>query len=131
MNAPLPPLPKGDDGSANRYPSRVPEAQSSVCCPEGDPLCACNRPSHTEPVTDNSPYSAFVRRILKAYRRRVIECGDPEDLKALAALSAEVERTLGDAVSLMRADFGYSWTDVGRALGISRQGAQQRFSGRS
>lgn len=43
-------------------------------------------------------------------------------------LRSELERAEQEAVNLAR-DTGASWADVGKALGITRQAAQQRFGG--
>ncbi len=54
----------------------------------------------------------------------------PDDLVALAA-AAQVLRTLADDVDARvfgaRAA-GFTWAEVGQALGMTRQAAQQRFS---
>jgi len=58
-------------------------------------------------------------------------------LEELAAARAEARRVVGGldeeievAVEHLRVD-GASWVQIGRALGISRQGARQRFGGAS
>lgn len=81
-------------------------------------------------ATDIEEYTAFVKRILRATERRV-SAGDIEGLKALAELESEVNRALGKAVARLHDEpWGYSWTDIGRALGVTRQAARQRFTGR-
>lgn len=67
-------------------------------------------------------------RMLKAAGKRVGE-GDPVDLAQLVALRKEMERIEVEAVGMMRERYGYSWSEIGRDLGISRQAAQQ-FYGR-
>ncbi len=77
--------------------------------------------------TDIEEYTAFVKRILAATARRVSD-GDIEGLTALAELESVVDSALRQSVVRLRADpWNYSWTDVGRALSITRQAAQQRF----
>lgn len=52
-----------------------------------------------------------------------------EDLRAITSLVAtmeEVERTLAGAIDRARHD-GYSWSQIGTALGVSKQAAQQRY----
>jgi hypothetical protein len=73
---------------------------------------------------DTTDYAAMMRRMIRAYGRRVA-AGDPEDLAGLAGLCELVEETLAAAVAEQRAMF--SWGDIGRALGVSRQAAQQRW----
>ena len=53
--------------------------------------------------------------------------GDPlASLRALAATRAEVEDAIADQIARAMRD-GASWTDVGDALGVSRQAARQRY----
>ncbi|MEU7615579.1 hypothetical protein AB0B27_05670 [Micromonospora rifamycinica] len=80
-------------------------------------------------VVENDQFAAFTRRIIRAHGRRVAT-GDVEALRDLVALSADLDRAIGDAVVGLRA-FGYSWAEIGSRLGISRQAAQQRWADRS
>lgn len=75
--------------------------------------------------TEADQFGSFVRRIVRAYARRVGD-RDIEALTGLAALRDEVDQAIRDAVDNLHGD-PYSWTDIGRALGISRQAAQMRF----
>lgn len=75
---------------------------------------------------ENDEYSAFVRRVLRAYSRRVGD-GDVEALVLLAGLAQEIDAAMAEAVKGLRAH-GYSWAEIGARLGISRQAAQQRWS---
>ena len=75
-------------------------------------------------------YAAMVRRIVRAHGRRVAD-GDPEDLAELVAMREVVESAIADAVAGMRANHGYSWSDVARGLGTTRQAAQMRYGGSS
>jgi DNA-directed RNA polymerase specialized sigma24 family protein len=77
------------------------------------------------PVTENPAYAAFITRILRAYSRR-IATGDIEALADMAALAAQLDSTLREAVTSLRA-CGYSWADIARPLGVTRQAAQQRW----
>jgi hypothetical protein len=58
-------------------------------------------------------------------RRRLAD-SDPEDLYLLLALREELDAALQEAVDGCRAN-GFSWTDVGRGAGMTRQAAQQRW----
>jgi len=78
-------------------------------------------------VVENDEYAAFVRRILRAYARRVAT-GDVEALADMVNLAAHLDEAIGQAVIGLRAH-GYSWADIGNRLGISRQAAQQRWGG--
>jgi hypothetical protein len=85
-----------------------------------------NRPRQ---AVENPEYAAFARRILKAYARRVAT-GDIEALALMAELAATVDTSIRDAVTGLR-DCGYSWTEIGSRLGVTRQAAQQRWGTRS
>lgn len=74
---------------------------------------------------ENDDFHAFGRRVIRAAGRR-IAAGDIECLPQLTALAAEVEQATADAVAGLRAA-GYSWTDIASRLGVTRQGAQQRW----
>jgi hypothetical protein len=71
-------------------------------------------------------FAAFLRRILRAYARRVA-AGDLDALGELARLREELHGHLTDAVTGLRNDWAYSWQEIARVLGISRQAAQQRW----
>ena len=75
---------------------------------------------------ENDEYAAFVRRILRAYSRRV---GDVEALALMLGLAKEIDTTITEAVKGLR-DCGYSWAEIGVRLGITRQAAQQRWGQR-
>jgi hypothetical protein len=74
---------------------------------------------------ENDEYAAFVRRVLRAYSRRV-GSGDIEAITEMAAIAAEMDTAIRDAITGLRAR-GYSWADIAARLGITRQGAQQRW----
>ena len=94
----------------------------------------CGRAKARPHVPRETPeVAASVRRLLVALRKRVGDGGDVAMLPELARIVAEAEGTLADAVTGLRAGnaetgaAGYSWAEVGRELGITRQAAQQRF----
>jgi hypothetical protein len=74
---------------------------------------------------ENDEYSAFVRRILRAYARRV-GGGDVEALALMLGLADEIDTAIAEAVRSLRT-CGYSWAEIGSRLGITRQAAQQRW----
>lgn len=92
--------------------------------PTGD-----NRPERPRrrDVVENDEYAGFVRRIIRAYSRRVAT-GDVEALTDMVALSTVLDDAIGQAVIGLRAH-GYSWAEIAARLGISRQAAQQRWGG--
>jgi hypothetical protein len=92
-------------------------------------------PTHTEASPgaqrgriENDEYAAMMGRLLRAWRRR-LEAADEWDLAEFASFALEVDLELVSVVAAWRTD-GRSWAEVGRALGISRQAAQQRFGPR-
>jgi len=77
-------------------------------------------------IVENDEYAAFARRIVRAYARRVA-AGDIEALTAMVNLLADLDQAIGDAVTGLH-DLGYSWTEIGDRLGITRQAARQRWN---
>jgi hypothetical protein len=76
-------------------------------------------------VVETDEYAAFVKRVVRAYSRRVAS-GDIEAITEMAAIAAEMDTAIRDAIMGLRAR-GYSWADIAQRLGITRQGAQQRW----
>src|SRR5438477_852786 len=76
-------------------------------------------------VVENDEYAAFLRRVIRAYSRRVAS-GDIEAITTMAALVDHLEDATRQAITELRG-FGYSWADIAMRLGITRQGAQQRW----
>lgn len=75
---------------------------------------------------DTTEYAKMMGRMLRAYSRRVGDA-DPEDLAEMLAVHATFSAAIQDAVTAQRARHGTSWADIGRAAGITRQAAQQRW----
>jgi len=73
----------------------------------------------------NDQFVSFSRRIVAAAGKRASE--DIEMLRDLVGLQEHIDRAIADAVTTLRADHDYSWSDVGRVLGCSKQAAQQRY----
>jgi hypothetical protein len=84
-------------------------------------------PKRAVRVRENDEYAAFVRRVLRAYSRR-IATGDVEALTLMTDLANEIDTAIAQAVTGLR-QFGYSWAEIGSRLGITRQAAQQRWGG--
>jgi hypothetical protein len=76
-------------------------------------------------VVENDEYAAFLRRVIRAYSRRVA-AGDIEAITTMAALADELDHATRQAITGLRG-WGYSWADIAMRLGITRQGAQQRW----
>ncbi|MFT4287429.1 hypothetical protein [Nocardioides sp.] len=75
----------------------------------------------------------FVGRVARAMVKRAAE-GDLEALVALRAMQSAIDAATIDAARALHGhastEYGgsaYSWTGIGRVLGISRQAARQAF----
>jgi hypothetical protein len=75
-------------------------------------------------LVENDEYGALVRRILRAYARRVGD-GDLEALALVLDLAEEIDTAVAEAVKGLRG-CGDSWAEIGVRLGSIRQAAQQR-----
>jgi hypothetical protein len=84
-------------------------------------------PKRRSRVVENDEYAAFLRRVIRAYSRRVA-AGDIEAITGMAALADTLDDAIRQAITGLRG-FGYSWADIAARLGITRQGAQQRWGG--
>ena len=79
----------------------------------------------TERGSDHGEYSAMIRRMMRAYGRRIAN-SDPDDLVLILAVRDELDAAIAQAVAGMRAS-GFSWAEIAAPLGMSRQAAQQRW----
>lgn len=70
-------------------------------------------------------YAQMVRRIIRAHGRRCA-AADPEDLVGLIELTQSIDEATTEAVYGLRAS-GFSWAEIARPLGITRQAAQMRY----
>jgi hypothetical protein len=75
---------------------------------------------------ETEEYVGMLHRMLAALGNRVAGA-DIAMLASMANLPGLVEQLLGETVTRLREQHGYSWGDIGHALGITRQAAQQRF----
>lgn len=74
-------------------------------------------------------YAGFVVRSIRAHGRRVGDA-DPEDLQGLIDLRDVVESAIEDAIRGQRTA-GFSWAQIARGLGTTRQAVQQRYGVRT
>jgi hypothetical protein len=105
-------------------PSTVPARTADPCqCPR----CrrAARRATHPR-VVETKDYAAMINRMTKAYSARVGQ-GDAASLPLLAKARADMDEAIAAAVVANVVHHGYSWADIGRELGITRQAAFQRF----
>jgi hypothetical protein len=84
-------------------------------------------PKRPRRAVENDEYAAFARRVIRAYARRIAD-GDIEALTDMTTLAADLDQAITDAVTGLR-EYGYSWAEIARPLGVTRQAAQQRFGG--
>ena len=85
-------------------------------------------PKRPRRVVENDEYAAFLRRVIRAYSRRVA-VGDIEAITDMAAIAGEIDTAIGEAITGLRSRHGYSWADIAARLGVTRQAAQQRWGG--
>lgn len=80
-------------------------------------------------VVETHEFIKFMRRMVRATGRRVAE-RDIEALAGLQMLRDELDAEIQRTVDALRSEEGggYSYTEIGRVLGVTRQAAQQRFS---
>lgn len=86
-------------------------------------------PRRRRRVTENDEYGEFVRRVLRAWARRVA-AGDIDAITDMAAAAGELEDAIRQGVAGLRRT-GYSWAEIAARLGVTRQAAQQRWGGSS
>lgn len=83
---------------------------------------------------ENADYFQFTQRVMASALKRAAKAENVEiDLAGLIALREQLDAGIADAVLAMRdADPEQaSWSKIGRALGTTRQAAQQRFGRKS
>lgn len=79
------------------------------------------------PDVETPAFVGFVTRIIGAAGRRVGQ-GDIAALADLAGLRTQLDETITAAVrELHDGPYQYSWSQIGTALGITKQAAQQRY----
>src|SRR3954452_17294863 len=89
------------------------------------------RMKRTRRRVETAEFDAFVRRILRAYARRVA-AGDVEALRSLALLSSEVDAVTRLAVAgLRKPPSSYSWSEIADRLGVTKQTAHERYGNRT
>lgn len=74
---------------------------------------------------ETSDWLKMMSRMIRAAGRRVAD-SDEHELAQLVALRNQLEESIRFAIDGQRSS-GRSWEHIGRALGLSRQGAYQRY----
>jgi hypothetical protein len=75
---------------------------------------------------ETTEYAAMMRRMIRAWGHRVADA-DVEDLAEMIAARRDLDAAIASAVHNSRNRHGRSWTDIGRAAGITRQSARERW----
>jgi hypothetical protein len=75
---------------------------------------------------ETAEYAKFARRILRGYGKRIADA-DIEDLAELIKLQAEVDAVIADAINTGRKRWEWSWADIARAAGTTREAAWKRW----
>lgn len=68
----------------------------------------------------------MLRRLVRAFARRFKEEGDEPEFAELFALHGVLDEALASAASELRGR-GQSWAVIGRAVGMSGEGARKRW----
>lgn len=89
--------------------------------------CRARKRRRETRVTETPDFGAAALRLVKALGKRAAD--DVEQLPELVKLRDALDLELERAAALAVVDGGWSWGDVGRALGVSRQYAHKRYSG--
>lgn len=76
---------------------------------------------------ETAEFGAMVRRMIRAYGRRVADA-DEIELAQLVETRDALEEAIEQAVVGQRELHGRSWADVAPGLGVSRQEAHRRYS---
>jgi hypothetical protein len=111
------------DLAAHRAPTRA-------GCPQIAPAV---RVSLTAPAPrarrhrENGDYAGFLLRVIRSYGRRVA-AGGLEDLTVMLSCHKAMGSAVCDAIRTARDEQGWTWADVGRAAGVTRQSAHERWS---
>jgi len=76
---------------------------------------------------ETAEWLGMLSRMIRAAGRRVADA-DEHELAHLVRLRDELDQSIKLAIDGQRAS-GRSWAHIGKALGLTRQGAFQRFGG--
>lgn len=69
---------------------------------------------------------AMLDRMVRAMARRAVG-GELEALGVLRELRWKIDAAIAEGAQGAHATFGFSWTEIGNELGISRQAARQMY----
>lgn len=77
------------------------------------------------PTVENDAYVEMMRRCVRALGRRIGD-GDVEHVGLALALRDEMDAAIAEGVRVLH-EAGESWSRIGRAAGMTKQAAQQRW----
>jgi len=80
-------------------------------------------PNRRRRLVENDEYATFLRRVIRAYSRRVAA---GEAVADLTAIADEIGTAIQDAITGLRRN-GYSWADIALRMNVTRQAAQPRW----
>lgn len=75
-------------------------------------------------MIENREFAAFTRRIVARFAARA--GSDIDMLPVLRDIQDEIDTLMRASIAKVQTD-GYSWADIARRLGVTRQAAQQRY----
>lgn len=80
--------------------------------------------SASESRVETPEYAAMLRRMIRAYGRRVAEA-DEVDLAEMVELRQLLDEVIADTITDMRTKHDRSWSYIAQGLGTTKQAAQQ------
>lgn len=84
------------------------------------------RPKRARTPVETEPYGEAVRRMIRAYGRR-IGGGNVEELAGLLDLHSLIDAVAANAVRDLRVEQATPWQAIADAVGITRQAAMARW----
>jgi hypothetical protein len=89
-------------------------------------MSTATRTARPKRFRETAEYAGMMSRMVKAFGKRV-ETGDIASLPLLAQTRDELDAVIDTTVRRLYLEHGYSWSEIGRDLGITRQAARQRY----
>lgn len=81
---------------------------------------------------ETAEYHLMMERMVTAYGKRVAAARNVAELAALEALRAHLTAVIDESARALHepddSGPGLSWTEIGAAVGITRQSARERFT---